>query len=89
MKPEIFLNIKPIKYKITNMVFQWCKLISLNCFTADIEKLYAFVYASADGMEKSYGWDLYDTRSEYLRMGVPNQLWTLSSLNNKFEVSTI
>lgn len=28
MKPEIFLNINPIKYKITNMVFQWCKLIS-------------------------------------------------------------
>lgn len=72
------------------MVFQWCKVnLSQLCFTADIEKLYAFVYASADGMEKSYGWDLYDTRSEYLRMGVPNQLWTLSSLNNKFEVSTI
>lgn len=53
---------------------------------ADIEKLYAFVYASADGTEKSYGWDLYDTRSEYLRMGVPNQLWTISSLNNKFEL---
>ncbi|XP_056012454.1 myotubularin-related protein 6-like isoform X2 [Ostrea edulis] len=53
---------------------------------ADIEKLYAFVFSSADGTEKSFGWDLYDVQSEYLRMGVPNQLWSLSNLNNKYEL---
>lgn len=60
----------------------------LHYFTADIETLYAFVYSAADGKEKSYGWDFYDAQSEYLRMGVPNQLWTLSALNKNFEVRT-
>ncbi|KAL5012393.1 hypothetical protein ScPMuIL_010944 [Solemya velum] len=52
----------------------------------DIEKLYAFHFTMTDEMPKSYGWDMYDTQTEYLRMGVPNELWILTNLNREYEI---
>ncbi|XP_071086998.1 phosphatidylinositol-3,5-bisphosphate 3-phosphatase MTMR6-like isoform X1 [Haliotis cracherodii] len=53
---------------------------------ANIEKLYAFHFLVSDNTTKSYGWDLYDIQTEYLRMGVPNENWSLTSLNKEYEL---
>lgn len=52
----------------------------------DLENLYAFNYSSNDAWKKSYGWDFFDTQSEYLRMGVPNQYWVRSKINSDYEI---
>ncbi|KAK7096994.1 hypothetical protein V1264_004036 [Littorina saxatilis] len=53
---------------------------------SNIESLYAFHFTAIDDWNKSFGWDLYDIRSEYLRMGAPSELWSLTSLNKKYEL---
>ncbi|KAK3099384.1 hypothetical protein FSP39_003635, partial [Pinctada imbricata] len=53
---------------------------------SNIESLYAFQYSQQDSDDKSYGWNMYDTQTEYLRMGVPNELWTLTNLNQNYEL---
>ena len=37
-------------------------------------------------VKQSSGWALYDAGSEYSRMGVPNECWTFTNLNEKYEV---
>lgn len=54
----------------------------------NIESLYAFSYQADVDYPKSYGWDLFDTQTEFLRMGVPNDTWVQSNLNKEYEVST-
>jgi len=51
--------------------------------------LYAFVYTPKEGevVKRSSGWALYDPGSEYSRMGVPNEHWRYTNLNEKYEVS--
>ena len=55
--------------------------------TANLNDLYAFHYKSAEIVDHSQGWDDFDLRSEYLRMGVDGRKWTLSSLNKNYEVN--
>ena len=45
----------------------------------DLDALYCFHYnpPTAAEPDKSRGWHYYDLRSEFLRMGVPNEFWTL------------
>ncbi len=50
-----------------------------------IEDLYAFVY-KPDFDASVNGWALYNAEREYARMGVPNELWTLTPENNAFQV---
>lgn len=57
--------------------------------SGDLQSLYAFHYSMNDDVPKSSGWHLYDTDTEYLRMGVPNKMWTLSNMNKNYEVSRI
>ncbi|OWF52869.1 myotubularin-related protein 8-like isoform X2 [Mizuhopecten yessoensis] len=52
---------------------------------ASIDALYAFHFTLPAG-QKSYGWDMYDTQTEYLRMGIPNELWVLTSMNRDYEL---
>ncbi len=53
--------------------------------------LYAFQYRPKDGelVKQSSGWALYDAGSEYSRMGVPNQHWKATALNENYEVSGV
>ncbi|XP_052278880.1 myotubularin-related protein 6-like isoform X2 [Dreissena polymorpha] len=54
---------------------------------ANIESLYAFSYTDQmDDYSKDYGWDLFDTKTEFMRQGVPNDQWVLSELNNQYEI---
>ena len=63
----------------------WC-VYSFVCWTADLGDLYAFHYTAADMTDRLSGWDFFDLQSEYLRMGVPNPNWTLTSINKDYEV---
>ena len=50
--------------------------------------LFAFQYRPKESevVKQSSGWALYDPSSEYSRMGVPNEHWRATSLNEKYEV---
>lgn len=50
--------------------------------------LYAYQYKPKDGeiVKQSSGWALFDCSSEYGRMGVPNQYWKATNLNDNYEV---
>lgn len=52
---------------------------------SNIEDLYCFTY-TADDIPKNVGWNFYDLQSEYQRMGVPNDQWALTKLNEDYEV---
>ena len=54
---------------------------------AELSELYAFHYISPDIPDRQHGWNLYDIRSEYLRMGVCSENWTLTNINREYEVS--
>ena len=61
----------------------------MTIFTGNIESLYAFSYQQNCDYAKDHGWDLFDTQSEYMRMGAPNENWVLSNINKEYEVSTL
>lgn len=55
---------------------------------SNIEELYCFHYSSStEDIPKNAGWNFFDLSSEYQRMGVPNDQWTLTNLNKDYEVS--
>ena len=62
---------------------------SICMISDDIESLYAFSFSQQLDYPKDYGWDMHDTRTEYLRMGVPNEHWVLSNINVEYEVSAV
>ena len=51
--------------------------------------LFAYQYKPKEGdiVKQSSGWALFDSQSEYGRMGVPNKHWRPTSLNSNYEVS--
>ncbi|XP_061901543.1 myotubularin-related protein 7a [Entelurus aequoreus] len=52
------------------------------------EELYCFSYKpNMDENEKGQEWDFVNLRAEYSRMGLPNSLWKLSSVNRHYKVS--
>ncbi|KAG8448126.1 hypothetical protein GDO86_015284 [Hymenochirus boettgeri] len=54
---------------------------------AKYEELYAFSYnPNPDKDERALGWKLIDLKMEYLRMGVPNDHWTLTDINKDYKV---
>jgi len=55
---------------------------------ASLEDLYAFHYTASDveSSKQREGWNLFDLKSEYLRMGVPNENWVVSNINQTYEV---
>ncbi|KAK2184781.1 hypothetical protein NP493_253g03028 [Ridgeia piscesae] len=54
---------------------------------AELSELYAFHYISPDIPDRQHGWSLFDLQSEYLRMGVSSDKWTLTNINREYEVS--
>lgn len=63
-------------------------VIILNIFClAKIEDLYCFLYKSnSDKISKSAGWDSFNLEKEYKRMNVPNESWSLTTLNQDYQV---
>jgi len=56
-------------------------------FIAHIEDLYCFNYtASNEHFDKQDGWYKYSLESEFERMGVPNQYWIQTNINQNYEV---
>lgn len=54
---------------------------------ARIEELYCFLYKSnTDELSKSAGWDSFNLEKEYKRMNVPNESWSVTTLNQDYEV---
>ncbi|XP_061540938.1 myotubularin-related protein 7a isoform X1 [Phycodurus eques] len=52
------------------------------------EELYCFSYKpNVEETERRQEWDFLDLRAEYSRMGIPNSLWKLSSVNRHYKVS--
>ncbi|KAI9583516.1 hypothetical protein GQX74_005264 [Glossina fuscipes] len=52
-----------------------------------INKLYCFNYQPVkDDLPKSAGWDFFKLEHEFKRMRVPNDIWTLCSLNANYEL---
>ena len=63
---------------------------SLTCKLGNIEKLYAFSYKSNAAERDINGWDLYNCKKEFARMGIAvngqHQAWRISSINSKYQV---
>ncbi|CAG0880613.1 unnamed protein product [Cyprideis torosa] len=55
---------------------------------AQIEDLFCFHYSSpsAELSSRSIGWSFFDLQAEYQRMGVPNDNWTMTQLNQEYEL---
>ncbi|XP_017868151.1 PREDICTED: myotubularin-related protein 6 isoform X3 [Drosophila arizonae] len=52
-----------------------------------INKLYCFNYQPAkDDFPKNVGWDFFKLEAEFKHMLVPNENWTLCSMNEKYEL---
>ncbi|KAF7280256.1 hypothetical protein GWI33_006252 [Rhynchophorus ferrugineus] len=53
----------------------------------NIEQLYCFTYKPpVEKIPKNVGWTFFDFQSEYQRMGVPNDQWALTKLNEDYEL---
>lgn len=54
---------------------------------ARLEDLYCFRYtSSSEDIPKQAGWSFFDLQAEYQRMKVPNDEWSLTLLNQDYEV---
>ncbi|XP_063699904.1 myotubularin-related protein 6 isoform X2 [Culicoides brevitarsis] len=57
------------------------------CQPVKYENLYCFQYQSrTDDLPKTAGWDFFRLENEFKRMKVPNSEWTLSTLNQNYEL---
>ena len=81
-------NIYACSWMMHILLIFWLCLILVYYFliAVDLNDLYAFHYTAPDIPDKSAGWDFFDLQSEYLRMGVPNENWTLSNINKEYDV---
>ena len=55
--------------------------------SVELGELYAFHYISPDIANRKQGWHQFDLQSEYLRMGLSSDNWTLTNINREYEVS--
>lgn len=56
-------------------------------FTVAFKSLYCFQYQSrSDDLPKTAGWDFFKLENEFKRMKVPNDQWTLTTLNQKYQL---
>jgi myotubularin-related protein 6/7/8 len=57
-------------------------------WAASIEKLYAFSYSPQPPLESSDGWQIYQPRVEFTRMGVGSRTkaWRFTDINKDYSV---
>ncbi|KAK4887660.1 hypothetical protein RN001_003931 [Aquatica leii] len=54
---------------------------------SNVEDLYCFQYSSSvEDIPKTSGWNFFELKSEFKRMGVPNDHWCLTMLNKDYEL---
>ena len=57
------------------------------CQPVHMQNLYCFHYTSSnEELPKTAGWNYYSLESEFKRQKVPNEEWTLCSLNKSYEL---
>lgn len=62
-------------------------ILITNLSIVQLEDLYCFNYtASSEDVPKHVGWDFFNFQSEYQRIRVPNESWSLTLLNKDYEV---
>lgn len=54
-----------------------------------IKDLYCFNYTSDEGQLKESGWEYFKLESEFKRMKVPNDNWTLHDQTSSYEACLI
>ncbi|KAK7531642.1 protein phosphatase [Phyllosticta citribraziliensis] len=63
----------------------------LTCKVGSVERLYAFSYKSPDPEKAISGWNLYDPRREFKRMGISakdtDKGWRISAINHDYQYS--
>lgn len=63
---------------------------NLTCRLGHVDRLYAFSYPSSAREREIKGWDLYDPRKEFARMGISDENkasgWRISTINTKYQV---
>ncbi|XP_070554043.1 phosphatidylinositol-3,5-bisphosphate 3-phosphatase MTMR6-like isoform X2 [Ptychodera flava] len=53
----------------------------------EMQDLYAFHYNAPNlQISKSLGWDLFDIETDFSRMGLPNDTWSLTSINKDYDI---
>lgn len=58
------------------------------CLAETYEELYCFSFnPNVDDEERRQEWDFLDLKADYRRMGLPNSLWKLSTVNQHYKVS--
>lgn len=64
---------------------------SLTCRLGRIEKLYAFSYKPHGPEKEKNGWEIYDARKEWKRLGLDEEhvdrAWRISTINQDYQVS--
>ena len=64
---------------------------SLTCRLGRIERLYAFSYKPHGPEKEQKGWEIYDARKEWKRLGVSKEhvdrAWRISTVNQDYQVS--
>ena len=49
-------------------------------------QLFAFTYKEQCGSSSANGWTVYDQTEELKRLGLPNESWTISKINEKYQL---
>ena len=52
----------------------------------DVTGLYCFSHNPKGEMRQSTGWHFHDTRAEFQRQGVPNENWSVCTLNSEYKL---
>lgn len=56
-------------------------------FAVNITNLYCFQYTpSTEDLPKSAGWEYFKLENEFRRMKIPNEYWTLSTMNRDYSL---
>ncbi|XP_074063480.1 phosphatidylinositol-3,5-bisphosphate 3-phosphatase MTMR8 isoform X2 [Macrotis lagotis] len=81
-------------FRMANFVFgsEWecqevhCSLLKLSQPVVP-EELYAFSYNPKSSKDdREVGWKIIDLKSDYMRMGVPNDYWEITDVNKNYEI---
>ena len=52
----------------------------------DVFELYCFAYNPKSELRQSTGWQFHDLRAEFQRQGVPNENWSVCTLNSEYRL---
>lgn len=72
---------------LLNVFFKSNSLALAKLSAESFAELYCFSYKpNVDEEERRQEWDFLEVKADYSRMGLPNSMWKLSSINQHYEV---